>query len=188
MLKHSINALFLVAAVSCGGSGQYDISDPINYEVLQGEWKIREIHVYDTESDSLESFISNVAFAPLSFYRPTLGDPARVEMSWICEGLGFSYEYSSNTMHRLDDVSSESVNITFSGPKDKVQVVDAQSRRSCVGPAPSQEQESAKISALMPKLAKRLTIFENYQIEYYVETETISLFTSEGDGIYASRN
>jgi len=160
--------------------------DPINYESLQGEWKIVEIHSNDTALSSVQSIISDEdgpTYAGLYFYRPTLGDPARLEMGWNCDGLGFSYEYDNNWMTRIGDVGGPL------GPWGLVndysrQINDVEPLLSCIGPP---TDRAPGVSSLMASLAARLTMFDTYKIEFQSDESIVSIFTIEGDGIYASR-
>jgi len=166
-----------------------EYSDLINYETFQGSWKIVEIHTNNIELGTLESLVTNEGssvYANLNFYRPTLGDPARLDMNWICNGLGFSYVYENNLIRRLGDVGvpdSPSPNVDVK----KYQNYDIQPRISCLSPPPDEQQEAARIAALMSMLTQRFMLFETYQTEFQMNGNVVSIFTSQGDGIYAAR-
>ncbi len=161
----------------------------INYETLQGSWKIVEIHTNNIELGTLESHVideGSSVYANLNFYRPTLGDPARLEMNWICNGLGFSYVYENSLIQRLGDVGvPDSPRLHVDVQKN--QHNDIQPRLSCLSPPLDQQQEVARISALMSMLTQRFMLFETYQTDFQMNENIVSIFTSQGDGIYGVR-
>jgi len=172
-----------------GNEPTIDDSDPINYETLQGDWSIVEIHANNTETNELQIYTrdeSSSVHARLIFYRPTLGDPARLEMRWYCNGLSFSYQYERNVITRISDVGGP-LGPWSSDYSEKNEFYYAQPRLSCMGLTPDEEQEWAKIGAVMYLLATRLTLFETYEIDFQLDSNIVSIFTSEGDGIYGMR-
>lgn len=180
--------LFIAVACSQNTSDpttEFSETESFDYDTIHGQWVISEVHWLDVEGSLTPSMLevkTDLNIAQLNFYRPTLGDPARLEIFWHCDGLGFSFDYTNGTLVRSTDIGG--VNGPWPIPSNLTS--SKMLRTSCTSIPLNQQQQVGEVGAGLHRLANRLTLFESYQLEIF-EDNVVSLFTEQGDGVYATR-
>lgn len=180
--------MLLSVVTACERSHEREISNPEIYDQLHGEWDITEIHLSD-DIGEIPTMLLNTEFgyeiATLTFYRPTLGDPARLSVFWYCNGFRFNFEYSDGELTRLSQMVGP-MNNPWLAISKRILVEYLEGRLNCGTSPNAEDQELETIAVFMSGLANQFVQYHRYEIEL-LDSETVSVFTQQGDGVYATR-